>query len=502
MVSGADRPQPAADFVRLHACGRPNATAIHDASDGRKWSYGELDRAIDAAASLLDAMGIRQGTRIAALSRNSPELIILQLACARLGAILAPLNWRLSRAEIALLLADCEPALLFGDAMIELAGETGLPKLNAEVFSARLGERVPARFEPVDAGLPSLMLYTSGTSGKPKGVLLSEANLFATAVNFAVIGAVSADSAFLLDSPMFHVIGMVTNIRPTLLMGGRIIVSRGFDPATTLARLGDPALAITHYFCVPQMAEMLRACPDFDPERLRGLKAIFTGGAPHAAARIREWLADGIAIVDGYGMTEAGTVLGMPLDRERIAAKAGSAGLLPPTVEARIADGEDREVPPGAVGELQLRGANIFAGYWRRPEETSQAFAADGWFRTGDLVRRDDDGFFFLAGRTKEMFISGGENVYPVEIESALKSHEAVADAAVVGVEDEKWGEVGHAFVVLRPGAAAGEAELRAHCDGCLARYKHPKIIHFVDDLPRTGTGKVVKTELKALAIR
>jgi fatty-acyl-CoA synthase len=297
---------------------------------------------------------------------------------------------------------------------------------------------------------------------------------------------------------MFHVIGMVTNIRPALMMGGRIVVSSGFDPAVTLDRLADPSLGISHYFCVPQMAEMLRAAPNFDPTRLRRLKAIFTGGAPHPAARIREWLADSIPIVDGYGMTEAGTVLGMPLDPNVIDAKAGAAGLLPPTIRFRIVDDQDRDVGEGEVGELLLAGANICGGYWRKPDETEKAFT-DGYFRTGDLVRRDSDGFFFLVGRSKDMFISGGENVYPAEVEAVLKSHAAVADAAVIGVADPRWGEVGHAFVMLRAEAGCDEPALRALCETCLARYKHPRQIHFLPELPRTGTGKVVKAELRKL---
>lgn len=497
MTGGRNGPVP--DFVRLHARGRPDSTALADAGSGRTLSYGALDEVADRAVSLLRAMGVAPGARVAALSRNSIELVVLQLACARAGAILAPLNWRLSSAELRALLVDCEPTLLFGDDRIAAAGETGLPTLTAEAFAARIAETEPAAADEGDASRPSLMLYTSGTSGKPKGVLLTEANLFATAVNFAVIGEVSAQSAFLVDSPMFHIIGMVTNIRPALMMGGRIIVSGGFDPAVTLARLADPGLAITHYFCVPQMAEMLRTVPAFNADRLRGLKAVFTGGAPHPAARIREWLADGIAIVDGYGMTEAGTVLGMPVSRPMIDRKAGSAGLMPPTMEHRLVRHDGSLCAPGEAGELLLRGPNICVGYWRNRDETAKAFTEDGFLRTGDIARRDEDGYFFLVDRKKDMFISGGENVYPAEVEAVLKSHPAVAEAAVIGIADEKWGEAGHAFVLLRTGAQADERSIRALCEQGLARYKHPKTIRFVVDLPRTGSGKVIKAELRKL---
>jgi fatty-acyl-CoA synthase len=497
MLPGGSPPVP--DFVRLHARGRPDSVSLADAGSGRALSYEVLDRTVDRAVTALRSLGVEPGSRIAALSRNSIELVVLHLACARAGAILAPLNWRLSAAELGALLDDCEPVLLFGDDRIAAAGATGLPTLNAEELGRQIEQAEPAPFEAGDAGRPSLILYTSGTSGKPKGVLLTEANLFATAVNFAVIGEVSANSAFLVDSPMFHVIGMVTSVRPALLMGARVVVSGGFDPAVTLDRLADPELAISHYFCVPQMAEMLRAVPGFDPDRLRGLKAVFTGGAPHPAARIREWLADNIPIVDGYGMTEAGTVLGMPLSIPVIDRKAGSAGLLPPTMEHRLVRDDGSECGPGEAGELLLRGPNICIGYWRNADETAKAFTQDGFLRTGDLARRDEDGFFFLVDRKKDMFISGGENVYPAEVEAVLKSHPDVAEAAVIGAPDEKWGEVGHAFILLRRGAGANEPGLRAVCEQGLARYKHPKTIRFLDEMPRTGSGKVVKAELRKL---
>jgi fatty-acyl-CoA synthase len=489
---------PVPDFVRLHARGRPDSIALADAESGKQLSYAALDRTVDSAITVLRAFGVEPGSRIAALSRNSVELVILHLACARAGAILAPLNWRLSAAELRAVLDDCAPALLFGGDMLDAIGDVDLPLLTPDELGARLDQAEPAPFEAGDAALPSLMLYTSGTSGRPKGVLLTEANLFATAVNFSVIGEVSAASVFLVDSPMFHVIGMVTNIRPALMMGARILVSSGFDPAVTLERLGDSSLGVTHYFCVPQMAQMLRAVPQFDPARLRGLKAIFTGGTPHPAARIREWLADGIAIVDGYGMTEAGTVLGMPASIPVIDRKAGSAGLLPPTMEHRLVREDGSACDPGETGELLLRGPNICIGYWRNAAESAKAFTPDGFLRTGDLARRDEEGFFYLVDRKKDMFISGGENVYPAEIEAVLRAHADVADAAVFGVPDSRWGEVGHAAVVLRVGAPEDKAAIMALCQEKLARYKLPKDVHFITELPRTASGKVVKAELRA----
>jgi fatty-acyl-CoA synthase len=489
---------PVADFVRLHARGRGQHPALIDAASGRALDYRALDRRADQAAALLRGrFGIEAGDRVAALARNHLDLVVLQLACARAGAIFVPLNWRLSEAELGDILADAEPRLLVGDDQLERLDE-GLSRLTLAELGAALDSAPEAEaLPPGDSDAPSLMLYTSGTSGRCKGVPLSERNLLATAINFTVLGRVTRASVFLVDSPLFHVIGMVTCFRPAFLMGGTAIVSPGFDPETTLARLGDPMLGVTHYFCVPQMAGMLRGCAAFDPARLSGLTALFTGGAPHPEARIREWLSDGIAVADGYGMTEAGTVLGMPPDPAIIDAHAGAAGLLPPTIEARILREDGSPCGPGEVGELLLRGPNLFAGYWRRPEETAKAFTPDGFFRTGDLVSVDAGGFHRLVGRKKDMFISGGENVYPAEVEAALAAHPDVAEAAVFGVPDPKWGEIGHAAIVLREGAEADAAMLLAHCEARLARYKLPRAIHLIEALPRTASGKVVKAELR-----
>jgi len=486
------------DHVSLQARLEPRRLAAVDLASGRRWTYAQLDQAVARSARVLVERGLGVGDRLASLARNRVTLVALHLACARIGAIYTPLNWRLSPAEIAALVEDAEPRLVVGDAELAKAGLDGvsLDGLEAEIEAAE-----PLQTAAFDRDRPSLILYTSGTSGRPKGVLLSERNIEQTAINFGRLGRLTHDSVFLVDSPMFHVIGLVTAVRPTFLHGGTILVSDGFEPARTLARIGDPALAVSHYFCVPQMAAMLRAEPSFDPARLRGLTGLFTGGAPHPAADIRAWLADGVPIADGFGMSEAGTVFGMPVDLAQIDAHAGSAGLAMPGVMSRIVDGEGRDCPPGAAGELLLKGENLFSAYWRRPDETAKAFTDDGWFRTGDIAVADADGFHWLIDRKKDMFISGGENVYPAEIEAALAGHPAIAECAVVGLPDARWGEVGHVALVLRAGAVCGHAEIAAHLEPRLARYKLPKATTVLDVLPRTGSGKIQKAALRALLL-
>lgn len=492
----------APDFVALHARLQPGREACHDLATGRRWTYAALDQAItSAAAGLQRRHGIAAGDRVAALARNSADLLIAHLACSRLGAIFVPLNWRLAMPELMALVADCTPALLLHDAAhAEAAAALAGPRRTAADTDLADDGPAPA-LAPRDAAAPSIILYTSGTSGRPKGAVLSERSCLFTALNFSLLGRVDNASAFLCDAPMFHVIGLITSIRSALMAGGRLAISPGFDPAQTLDRLGDPAMGITHYFCVPQMAQRLRDHPAFDPARLRGLTALFTGGAPNPADTILRWLDEGVPMADGYGMTEAGTVLGMPVDPDRIRAKAGSAGLPAPTLGLRLVDDAGVDVPSGVAGEIWLKGPNLASGYWNRPAETAAAFGADGWFRTGDIARRDADGFVTLIDRKKDMYISGGENVYPAEVEAVLLTHGQVAEVAVIGIADARWGEVGCAFVVWSAGPMPDAEILRAHCHDRIARYKIPHRFVFVDSLPRTGSGKVLKPALRAQMI-
>jgi fatty-acyl-CoA synthase len=374
-----------------------------------------------------------------------------------------------------------------------------LAGLSFEEFVRAADGLEPLACGAADPNAPSLILYTSGTSGLPKGVLLSEDNIWQTAHNFSVPARVTQESAFLCESPMFHIIGLITSVRPPLMHGGRLVVSDGFVPARTLAHLSDPALGITHYFCVPQMAALMRAEPSFDARKLRGLTAIFSGGAPHAAAAIRAWTDEGIPMADGYGMSEAGTVSCMPVDIGLINSHAGSAGLIPPGVQVRILDEQGGERAPGEVGDIVVRGANVSRGYWRRPDDTRAAFIDDSWLRTGDVGRLDSDGFLWLIDRKKDMFISGGENVYPAEIERLLAGYPQIVECAVIGVADEGWGEVGHLVIVQVPNVQINPADVVAYLEPRLARYKIPKHITLADKLPRNGAGKLDKNALRAM---
>ena len=475
------------DDIACQARIGPDRLALAELETGRRWSYAALDDAVARCATVLvRRFGPAQGERIAALARNRAILPILHAACARIGAIYVPLNWRLAEAECSVLIADAEPRAVLRDAELDA--------LEADMASADRLKPTPS-----DPDRPSLILYTSGTSGRSKGALLTERNLDETARNFGILGRVTPASVFLADAPMFHVIGLVANLRPAWRCGAAVLVSDGFDPARTLARLGDPKLGVSHWFGVPQMAAAMRADPAFDPTKLRGLTAIFTGGAPHPAEAIRTWLADGIPIVNGFGMTETGTVFGMPIDTAQIARHTGSVGTSTAHVEARLINTDGRDVAPGTPGELILRGPNVFAGDWRREADTGAAFTADGWFRTGDIAVCDADGFFAIVDRRKDMFISGGENVYPAEIEAALSGCPGIAEAAVIGVPDPRWGEVGLLAVAPLPDARLEPEEILAWLGTRIARFKLPKHVRFVVTLPRTGSGKVQKAILRTI---
>ncbi|WP_042693104.1 AMP-binding protein [Azospirillum sp. B506] len=511
--NGAGLRWEAPDPVAYQATVQPAAQACVDLGSGERLTYEALHRRIDrCAAWLIRCLEVQPGQgaggrRVAWLGRNGIDQLTMALACIRAGAVFVPLNWRLTVPELAALAADATPSLLIhGDGFAATAQGIGesvretVPELRrmdaASVRSGWEAEEPVAGLPTRDAGAPSIIIYTSGTSGQPKGAIHTEQTAFFTATNFALLNRVDHCSIFLCDMPLFHVIGIVTICRSTLLQGGTLLLSPGFDPVLTLERLADPALAVTHYMCVPQMAQTLRQQPGYAPAKLSRLVFFGTGGAPNPPALVRRFLDEGVPMADGYGSSEGGTVLGMPVgDLSRIAAKAGSAGLPPASVRLRLVDDADNDVADGEVGEILVRGPNVSPGYWNRPAGTDAG--TEGWFRTGDTARRDGDGFYYIVDRKKDMFISGGENVYPAEVEAALLELDTVAEACVIGIADPQWGEVGCAFIVPRAGCSVTEQEIVEHCRGRLARFKTPKRIVIANALPRTASGKLRKNLLR-----
>jgi fatty-acyl-CoA synthase len=490
---------PLIDSLDTHARARPRALACVDLESGRRWDYAGLDREVNRAAQwVIVQFGPASGARIATLARNSDTLLIAHLACIRAGAIFTPFNWRLALPEVQELIADADPSLLLHDlefAVEELpVSRVSIPDFRQAVAAQPLPGSTP---KPRAADSVSTLLYTSGTTGKPKGVMVTEANAFWGSLNFNLGNDVTIRSVFLCDMPMFHTAGLFAAIRSPLLAGGAVLISRGFDAPKTLERLADASLGITHYFSVPQMARALWLQPNFDSAMLKRLTVYAMGGAPNPAAQIERFVRDGIPMSDGFGMSETCSNFGMPFhDPALLLAKAGSCGLPYASLQARIVDTEGSDVTVGERGELWLKGPSVTPGYWNKPELTALAFA-DGWFKTGDAAMRDADGFYYLIDRKKDMFISGGENVYPAEVEGAIGELDAVAEVAVIGVPDARWGEVGRAYIVVRPGHRLEADAILEHCRSRLAGYKKPASIIFTDTIPRTSSGKIQKQILK-----
>ncbi len=462
---------------------------------GQDLTYAELDSRASRLAAGLAARGLRRGDRLATLTTTSPDHVATFFACARLGVALQPISWRLASAEVAYQLEDAEPSLLLAsDDYAELARKAG-----TKVEIARIGDpTLEAEGEVEDVARdhdPLLLVYTSGTTGKPKGALLSHANCFWTNLSFDRTTSLRDGDVVLQVLPQFHVGGW--NVQPLLAWwkGATVVLEPAFDAARALDLIAEHG--VTTMMGVPATYLFLAHEPGFAVADLSSLRLAVVGGAPMPEALLETWIARGIEIVQGYGLTEAApNVLCLP--PEEATRKLGFAGKPYPHVDVALRDADTGALVEGTgTGELVVRGPNVFAGYWRNAEATEAAFA-DGWLLTGDVAERDAEGFYRIAGRIKDMVISGGENVYPAEIEDVLHAHPAVLEAAVVGVPDVRWGEACAAFVVLREGSNVGTEELQRLCRDRLARFKVPKTFAFVDALPRSSMGKVLKDELRA----
>jgi fatty-acyl-CoA synthase len=461
-------------IIRDRARITPERVAIQET--GRTWTYAELD-----ARSGELAQGLTGGDRVSTLTGNTGEHVAVMFACAKAGAILHPISWRLAAAEVAYQLDDAQPSLFLVEEPYRELGEAAL-----ELASVRPARAVPERGSPKSPqdGDPLLLIYTSGTTGKPKGALLTHANCFWTNLSFDLATGVRPDDVVLQVLPQFHCGGW--NVQSILAWwrGARLVLERGFEAERALDLIEREH--ITTMMGVPANYLFMAQSPRFARADLASLRLAVVGGASMPEALLDTWAERGVDIVQGYGLTEAApNVLCLaPGDARR---KAGWAGKPYPYVECELSE----------EGELLVRGPNVFAGYWRNSGATAAAFR-DGWLLTGDVAERDAEGNFRILGRLKDMIVSGGENVYPAEIESVLHEHPAVTDAAVVGVADERWGEVCAAFVVLA--SPVSEDELREHCRSQLARFKVPKSFHIVDELPRNSIGKIQKSALEVPA--
>ncbi len=514
----------AADLLTRRAELTPDREALFDLHTGRRYTYAELnERANRAANSLRERYDVQKGDRVSILAQNCLPFVDLLFGLGKLGAIFAPLNWRLTARELTYIVNDLQPKVLicgpeYVPVLEEMRDEIGVGHFvsveGAQIAGAadyadlleQAEESEPKRpaIDPDDA---YCILYTSGTTGKPKGAVLPHRQVLWNAINTVISWGLGEKDVSPILTPMFHSGGLFVFLVPLFYAGGRIVLARNFDPEESLQMIVDEKCTVI--LGVPTLFQVWMNSPMFAEADFSHVHFFISGGAPCPPSLIEAWSCiKGVTMRQGYGLTEVGVNCFSMTDEEALR-KAGSVGKPIFHSQMRLVDTAGKDVPPGETGELIIAGPHVCAGYWRNPAATAQSLV-DGpstssggpWFHTGDMARQDQQGYFYIAGRYKDMIISGGENVYAAEVEAVFREHEAVSDAALIGQPDEKWGEVGLMIVALKPGGSVTGAELQAFCRERLARYKVPKRVEFVDALPYSPYGKVIKAELRKMFVK
>lgn len=497
----------------------PQKIALEDYKNKKEYSYKQLFSESKKLAKFLENLDVKFGDRVASLSHNRVETVLLFFALQRLGAILVPINFRLSPSEIEYILQDCGAKILFYD--------TGFSEAVKKIISDRLHMANPKSNESLTClpyedfekakeleeyhnfegtfETPSMILYTSGTTGFPKGAVLTHKMLFWNSVNTSLSLKITEDDVTINFAPLFHTGGWNVLMTPFFHRGAKVIFFDKFD-ADEILKVGSER-KVTLLFGVPTMLTLMSQSTHFKTCDLKSLRYMVVGGEPMPLSLIKTWHDKGVPVRQGFGLTEFGPNC-FSLSAEDAETKMGSIGRPNFYVKTKIVDAEKNEVPVGDVGELLLSGPSCMHSYWNNEKATAQALQ-DGWLFTGDLVRKDEDDYFYVVGRKKEMFISGGENVYPIEVERILQTHPKIHEVAVIGVPDEQWGEVGHAFVSVKSEENTSAAssrllspeELKSFCKNNLAGYKIPKHFSFVEELPKGDSGKINKKVLKTMKV-
>jgi len=497
------------DFLQRRAQLSPDKLAIRDTITGRDVTYAAWNAQANQTANYLRALGVTAGDRVAVYATNSLDYLDVWMACGKIGAVLQALNWRLATGELEALLRDAAPvALLYSGEFLE-----SVNRLRGAVPGVRhlvaLGERAdpadrdfrerdayPAALSAprpdLDWDAPWVICYTGGTTGLPKGAILSHGNMTWNSINTVMSWELDAHDVAILNAPLFHTGGLNVFTLPLIHCGGASVLCAGFDPGQVfdLVQSGQ----VTLFFGVPTMWIVLQQHPRWAEADFSRLKLVINGGAPCPLPVFERFWAKGVDFKTGYGLTEAGPNT-FWLPQADVRRKPGAVGVPLMHVDVQVIRADGAPCDPGEPGELLIRGPHVTPGYWNNPEATAAAIRG-GWLHTGDLAVRDEEGYYTIVGRLKEMIISGGENVYPAEVESVMYRHPAIKAAALIGVPDALWGEVGRAIVVREPGQPLDEAGLVAFLREHLARYKVPKSVIFVDALPTTGAGKIDKKAL------
>ena len=483
-------------WIDHRAATAPDKTAF--TFEGRDISYGGLaDEVARAAGALAGEFGVGHGDRVAYLGRNSPDMAVLLFACARLGAIFLPLNWRLAGPEHVFMLNHAEPAVLFvgpgyEEHVADIASELGATRLAA---GACFSKAEPRADGPGAAGDDVLLCYTSGTTGRPKGALLSQNALYYNALNSNHVHDLTSGDVVLTTLPMFHVGGLNIQTLPALHAGATVILHAAFDLDAAFEALDGQGVTLT--LLVPTQLSAMMADPRWATSDFSSLRMILVGSTIVAASMVEAGCARGVPFVQLYGSTETAPIAAYTAPAEA-AAHPASTGKPALHCELRVVDEAGNDVGASGLGEVLVRGPNVMSGYWRDAQATEAALS-DGWFHSGDIGHFDEDGYLYIEGRSKDVIISGGENVYPAAVEAVLAESPDIAEVAVVGRPDDYWGEVVAAVVVPAANATVDLETISALCQGRIARFQHPREVVLADALPRNAMGKVVKEDLRAM---
>jgi fatty-acyl-CoA synthase len=473
--------------------------------EGRTWTFGEMQREIESCAARLAALGVAKGDRVAFLGLNQPMFLFAMFATTRLGGIFVPLNFRLTGPELAFMIEDCGAVVLIVDAQLEPVIAPIRDRLTSMTAFLRAEDAAnwvagdPPAAPPVGADEDdvAMIMYTSGTTGRPKGAMLTHGNFWWNNINSLHGADTLQDDVTLTAAPIFHIGGLNVTTLVTLQKGGLVVLHRAFDPGRALADIA--AHRVTTMFGVPAMFLFMSQHPAFATTDLSSLRGLIVGGAPCPAPLLKTYQARGVRMQQGYGLTETApmvTILAPEFGLEKL----GSSGKPAMFTEVKLIDAAGATIDaPRAQGEVLVRGPNVTVGYWGLPEATRLAIDAEGWLHTGDAGYFDEEGFLTISDRIKDMIISGGENIYPAEVESALMRHPAIAEVAVIGEPDELWGEVVIAIAALKPGRELTIEQLRDFAGESVARYKLPRRLETVAALPRNATGKILKYQLRKM---
>lgn len=490
--------------IERHAAFAQSRVAVRFA--GEELSYATLAGRIRQASGRLTVLGIGQGDVVAFLGFNHPEMLALLFACARTRAILLPINWRLAVAEHVRVLNDAKPRVVLVTADFIKHAEAlrdavpGTQWLSLDTASA--GWRLWTGVTPADAAspvrepaleMPVLLCYTSGSTGAPKGTVLTQGALFWNVVNSAHMHDLTSADRVLTTLPMFHVGGLNIQTVPALHAGATVSLHAKFDPAAAIEAIERERITLAVF--VPAQLTAMMKLPRWNEADLSSLRVLTTGSTIVSESFVQRVHERGVPLTQVYGSTETCPIVTY-LRREDARRKAGAAGLPALYCAVRIVDENDNDVAAGQDGEILVRGPNVMRGYWNSREATAQALRG-GWYHSSDIGHFDANGYLYVVSRKSDMIISGGENIYPAEIENILLDHPAIVDACVVGCPDERWGEAVVAAVVLKPGASMNEADVFTLLEGRIARYKQPREVRFLDSLPRSALGKVQREQLR-----